>query len=260
MKETVLITGASGGIGLELALRFAREGHPLALVSRSREKLETAAARVKAVCGAEPVILPADLSLPGSAEKLFQEVQARSLQIGILVNNAGVGMYGMFKESDPKLLLEMMQLNMISLTELVRKFLPGMLERKGGKILNVASTAAFQPGPLMAVYYASKAFVLSFTEALANELQGTGVSASVLCPGPTESDFQQTSGMQEVRLFRVTMMKAMPVADAGYRGLMAGKTVILPGFTNKITPIGMRIFPRKWVTAIVRFFQDKTRH
>jgi uncharacterized protein len=259
-KETVLITGASAGIGLELALRFAREGHRLILVSRLRERLAKVAARIKEAYGTDPLILPKDLSQPGSAKQLFLELQSHGIDVDILVNNAGVGMYGFFKDADAKLLSEMMQLNMISLAELTRLFLAPMLEKGRGRILNVASTAAFQPGPLMAVYYATKAFVLSLSEALANELKGTGVSVSVLCPGPTESEFQQVSGMQGVRFFKLSMMKAAPVADAGYRGLMAGKTVILPGLTNKITPLGARLFPRNFLTSLVRFVQDKGRH
>lgn len=259
-KDTVLITGASAGIGLELAFRFAKEGHPLVLVSRSREKLSAAAAEIKKKCGVQPVLIPADLSRPGSAMLLFAELQTREIRVDILVNNAGVGMYGLFMEGDPQKQLEMMQLNMISLTELTKLLLAPMIERKKGRVLNVASTAAFQPGPLMAVYYATKAYVLSFSEALAEELRGSGVTASVLCPGPTESDFQQTTGMENLKLFKLTMMPAAPVAEAAYRGVMAGKTLIIPGFMNQITPLGARLFPRGWMPPLVRFFQDKGRH
>lgn len=258
-SETALITGASAGIGYELALRFAREGHPLVIVSRSRERLSKLAGEIRQKYGSEPVVIPCDLSRCGSASELFKEVQSRKIHVDILVNNAGVGMYGFFQDGEPALQTDMIQLNVTSLTELTRLFLPAMLEKKRGKILNVASTAAFQPGPYMAVYYASKAYVLSFTEALKNELKGTGVSATVLCPGPTESEFQHTSGMTDLRLFNLTMMKAAPVADAGYRGLMAGKTVVLPGFMNKITPLGARLFPRGLLVSIVRHVQGKRR-
>lgn len=260
-KETVLITGASAGIGFELALRFAREGYRLILVSRSRERLAKIAALVKEKHGGESLILPKDLTQPGSARQLFLELQSHGIDVDILVNNAGVGMYGFFKDADAKQLSDMIHLNMTSLTELTRLFVDSMIVKKNGKILNVASTAAFQPGPLMAVYYATKAYVLSFSEALANELKGTGVTVSVLCPGPTESEFQQVSGMQNVRIFKAgVMMRAAPVADAGYRGLMAGKTVILPGLMNKITPLGARLFPRNFLTSIVRYVQGRRGH
>lgn len=254
---TVLITGASAGIGYELALRFAREGYRLILVSRNKEKLLRAAGEIREKHGKEPLTLPKDLSRPGSAAQVFLELQSRNTRVDILVNNAGVGMHGLFWDADPQRQFEMMQLNMISLTEMTKLFLGPMLKSGKGKILNVASTAAFQPGPLMAVYYATKAYVLSLTEALAEELKGTGVTASVLCPGPTRSDFQEISGMSNLRLFKLTMMEAAPVADAAYRGLRAGKTLIIPGFINKITPLGARLFPRKIITALVRFFQKK---
>lgn len=258
--ETALITGASAGIGLELAHCFARHGHPLVLIARSQEKLARLAAELKQKYGTETLVLPKDLSRPGSAAQVFGELQSRGVRIDILVNNAGVGMYGFFHDGEPAQQADMMQLNMNTLTELTRFFLPSMLKNKSGKIMNVASTAAFQPGPFMAVYYATKAYVLSFSEALANELQGTRVSVTALCPGPTESEFQQTSGMMHLRLFELTMMKAAPVAEAGYKGLMAGKSLVLPGLMNKITPLGARLFPRKMLVSLVRYFQGKRGH
>lgn len=260
-NSVVLITGASTGIGYDLAERFAREGFKrLVLVSRSKEKLSAAAEKFKRDFGAEPFVISKDLSRAGSAALLFAELQSRDIQPDILVNNAGFGMHGFFAEGEPERQLEMMQLNMISLTELTRLCLPAMLKKRAGKILNVASTAAFQPGPLMAVYYASKAYVLSFSEALANELKGTGVSATALCPGPTKSEFWTSAQMPgEIKAFEIGMMDSRPVAELGYRALMKGKTLVIAGCLNKFLQFGVRFMPRKAVTAIVRFIQANGR-
>lgn len=260
-QEIVLITGASTGIGYDLAERFARGGFKrLVLVSRNKEKLTAAAEKLRAGFGAEPFVIAKDLSRPGSAAQLFVELQLRDIQPDILINNAGVGMHGFFAEGEPERQLEMMQLNMVSLTELTRLCLPAMLKKRAGKILNVASTAAFQAGPLMAVYYASKAYVLSLSEALANELKGTGVTASVLCPGPTKSEFWSAAEIPgEMKLFKLSMMDSAPVADLGYRGLMSGKIILIPGFMNRFLQFGNRLVPRKWVTAIVRVIQSNGR-
>lgn len=259
-EEIVLITGASAGIGYDLAAKFAQEGFKrLVLVSRSEEKLTSAAEKLKKDFGAEPVIIPYDLSRPGSAAGLFAALEKNKILPDILINNAGVGMHGFFNDASAAKQSEMMQLNMVSLTELTRLCLPRMLQQRSGKILNVASTAAFQSGPLMAVYYATKAYVLSFSEALANELKGTGVSASVLCPGPTRSDFWSSSDMTEVEMFKIGMMESAPVAKLGYEGLMKGKVLLIPGSMNKFLQFGTRLLPRTWVTAIVRYLQASGR-
>lgn len=175
----------------------------------------------------------------------------------VLVNNAGFGTYGAFAETDLGTELEMLQLNIATLTHLTKLFLEKMLAEGNGKILNVASTAAFQPGPLMAVYYASKAYVLSFSEALANELRGTGVSVTALCPGPTRTGFQRRAGMGASRLFDWGVMDAPTVATIGYRGLMRERPLIIPGLKNKLLGFSVRLAPRRLVPAVVRVLQSK---
>ncbi len=259
--KTALITGASAGIGLELAHVFARHGHNLILVARSADKLRDLADDLKGRYGISARILVKDLSGPGSPAQVLEEIQNQKISVDILVNNAGFGTYGLFAETNLEKELELIRLNISALTHLAKLFLPGMLARKSGKIMNVASTAAFQPGPLMAVYYASKSYVLSFSEALATELSGTGVSVTALCPGPTESEFQKTAGIHEnLLLFKLTMMKARKVAEIGYAGLMKGKRIVIPGFLNRLLPFGVRIAPRGLVTTIVRRVQKSSKH
>lgn len=253
-----LITGASGGIGLELAHVFAAKGHPLILVARSGDKLRQLEDELEKKYQIQTEILIKDLARPSAAKELFDEVCLRGWEVEVLVNNAGFGLYGFFAAENPYEELQMIQLNVTTLTELTKLFLVPMLQRKSGRVLNLASTAAFQPGPLMAVYYATKAYVLSFSEAIHNELKDTGVSVSCLCPGPTVSDFQQRARINmEIPLFKASgVMSARAVAETGYKGLMKGKAVIVPGLTNKITPLGARFFPRAWVTGIVRWLQE----
>jgi uncharacterized protein len=259
-KGLVLITGASAGIGYDLALRFAKEGHPTVLSARNAERLEKTAAEIRKRYGAESAIVPADLSKPGAASQLYEEVRKRGLEPDILVNNAGVGIYGLFKDTALARELEILRLNIMSLTELTKQALPAMLKKKSGRILNVASTASFQPGPLMAVYFATKAYVLSFSEAIAYELRNTGISVSALCPGPTRSEFQAKAGIDEsIPLFKLTMMNSGAVADAGYRGLMSGKRVIVPGLMNKFMVWGTRFVPRSFAAAMAFHIQEKNR-
>ncbi len=249
----VLMTGASSGIGYELARRFSRDGHSLVLVARSTERLEEVAKELKT--SVTPIAL--DLSRPGSAAELFSELRTRSIEIEILVNCAGFGASGLFAQTDLDVEREMMQLNMISLTELTKLALPDMIRRRAGRILNVASTAAFQPGPRMAVYYASKSYVLSFSEALANELAGTGVTVTTLCPGPTYTGFGKRAGIDGANVFRAGVMSAEAVADAGYGGLMKGKGLVIPGLRNKLLAASVRFSPRKLVTAITRWMNEE---
>ena len=256
-KQTALITGASGGIGYHLAQIFAEKGFDLALIARNREKLEQLARELKEKFKTDTYVLSKDLSNPDSPNQIFAEINEKKLEINILVNNAGVGSHGFFHQTDMKHELGMIQLNVVSLTHLTKLFLPAMVQRKSGKILNVASTAAFQPGPLMAVYFATKAYVLSFSEALDEELRGSGVSVSVLCPGPTETDFQQGAGIDtSVKLFRIAVMDSKTVAQAGYEGLMNHKRIIIPGFLNKLTPWSVKLSPRCIVPKVVRFLQE----
>lgn len=254
---SALVTGASSGIGYELAKRFARDGHDLVLVARSRGRLAEVGRELGASAGIKVKLIPKDLSRPGSAREVFDELVRESIPVRFLVNCAGFGIWGSFVETDPAAEREMTQLNMVTLTELTRLALKEMLLRKEGRILNVASTAAFQPGPRMAVYYATKAYVLSFSEALADELAGTGVTVATLCPGPTRTGFGGRARMEGTHLFRLGAMDAAAVAEAGYRGLMKGRGVIVPGLRNKLLALSVRLSPRKVVTAIVRWLNEE---
>ena len=256
-KATVLVTGASSGIGDELAKLFARDGYRLVLVARDAAKLTAVAQELRQRYSADAVVLSKDLALPASPDELLGELRARAMPVDVLVNNAGFGSHGLFAESDLPEQLRMIQVNVTALTHLTRVLLPGMLERGWGRILNVASTAAFQAGPLMSVYYASKAYVLSFSEAVANEVRGTGVAVTVLCPGPTLTDFQRRAGLEATPLMGGRVMDAATVALAGYRGLMDNKTVVIPGFRNRLVALAVRALPRDVVTAAVRRIQEK---
>lgn len=251
--ETVLITGASSGIGLELAKIFAAHKYNLILVAR-REELLRKIAQELASQDVQVNIIPSDLSDVAASQKLFDEVQNRRLPVDILVNNAGFGLEGPFRETKWEKEDEMIRLNILTLTGLTKYFMHPMIERGKGKILNVASTAAFLPGPYMSVYYASKAYVLSFSKALAYELKDIGVTVSVLCPGPTKTEFQDRAGVQNSTLFsgkRMPISTAKEVAQAGFDGLMKGKTVIVPGLLNKIGAVGSRFSPSSITNRMV---------
>ena len=257
-RPTALVTGASGGIGLELARLFAKGGHDLILTARNETKLGELAQYLGGMYHGRVEIIAADLTDPDVPEAIMGEVATRGLTVDALVNNAGFGFRGTFQTMEPQRALDMIQVNITALTQLTRLALPGMVEKKRGRILNVASTAGFVPGPLMAVYYASKAYVLSFSEALRNELQGTGVTVTALCPGPTKTGFADAAGMGGSNLFETPgVMGAAPVAEAGYRGLMGGKTVVIPGLQNKTLIQAIRVSPRWMVTAIARWFQER---
>lgn len=247
-RRRALITGASGGIGLELATLLAQDDHDVVLVARSGEKLEELAAGLRSRYGVNVETVVKDLATSSGARELFEATQ----WCDVLVNNAGFATYGKFAQSDLAEELGELQLNIVALTELTKRFLAGMLERKFGRILNVASTAAFQPGPLMAVYYASKAYVLSFSEAIADELDGTGITVTCLCPGATQTGFQERAKMGNVRLFRLAVADAASVAKAGYDGMMRGKTLVIPGLKNKLLAASNRLAPRALVTKISR--------
>ena len=257
MSECALITGASTGIGYEFAKLFARDGYQLVLVARNTQRLTEVQDELQQQFRVSVKVVSKDLARPQAPDQLFAELQREGIAVNVLVNNAGFGTHGPFAEADLAAQLEMMQVNMAAPTHLARLFLPGMLKRGVGKILNVASTAAFQPGPLMAVYYASKAYVLSFSEALANELRGSGVSVTALCPGPTKTQFQRRAGVEETQLMRSGIMDARVVAVAGYRGLMAGKTVVIPGARHRVLAAAVKFLPRSLVTRVVRNIQEK---
>jgi hypothetical protein len=256
-RKTALITGASFGIGLELARIFAREGYNLVLVARSADKLRQLASELEKAHGTHSLILATDLTEPGASAYVLDQTTRADIQVEVLVNNAGFGQYGMFAENDLEECLRQIQLNVTALTHLTRLYLPAMLERKSGSILNVASTAAFQPGPLMAVYYATKAYVLHFSEAIANELQGTGVTVTCLCPGPTATEFQQRAKIDGIRLTKFGTMDAHTVAEDGYRALMDGKPVAISGFKNWLVAQSVRFAPRRMAAAVARKLQER---
>lgn len=258
MKETALITGASSGIGLDLARLFARVGWDVVLVARSEEKLRAIAAELTRAHGIAAHVIVADLAKPDAAADIVKMLTDRALTIDALVNNAGLGLTGPFVETDLRGELEMIQVNVVALTHLTKLLVPGMVARKRGRILNVASTASFQPGPLMAVYYATKAYVLSFSEALAEELRHTGVTVTALCPGPTETGFVAAAGVGPSRLF--TLMKpasSEAVARTGYEAMKRGRRVVVHGLVNKLLVQSLRVTPRRLVTLIVRKLQEK---
>jgi short-subunit dehydrogenase len=256
-QGTALITGSASGIGYQLARIFAAENYHLVLVDRDGGKLLDIAADFQKEFGISVINIIKDLSIPTSPQEIFTELQQAGVKVDILVNNAGFGNHGLFHETDLNNELEMLQVNLVCLTHLTKLFLREMVKQGDGKILNVSSTAAFQPGPLMAVYFATKAYVLSFSEAIANELEGTGVTVTVLCPGSTTSAFHERTGMAYSKLLKdKKMMDAETVAQIGYDALMRKKTIVIPGFINKLMSKCIRFIPRKIVTKIVRNMQE----
>src|SRR4051794_32676066 len=254
---TALITGASSGIGLELAREAARDGHDLVLVARNRERLDTVARGLAEKYGVRVSVIARDLAHPDAAADLESELSGRGVAVDVLVNNAGFGVYGFFAQTRIEDELEMIEVNVSALTRLTKTFLRGMLERRRGWILNVASTAAFQPGPIMAVYYATKAYVLSFTEALASEVSGTGVHVTALCPGPTRTEFQQRAGFKPIPLLKTPLvLTAADVARAGWQGMKRGQRIVVPGPANRLLVQALRVTPRRLVTAVIRRLQE----
>ena len=257
-SKTALITGASSGIGYEFAKLFARDRYNLVLIARSEEKLTEMADELSRNFGISVRNIVKDLSIPASPEEIFKELQQAAIQVDVLVNNAGFATYGFFFETNLTVELQMMQLNMVALTHLSKLLLPSMLQRYEGKILNVSSTAAFQPGPMMAVYYATKAYVLSFSEALANEVRGSGVTVTAFCPGPTASGFQKQAAMEQSKLVSGRrIMDAATVAKIGYEGLMKNQTIVIPGLKNRLLTLSIRFTPRNLVTQLVRNMQER---
>ncbi|BAY25226.1 short-chain dehydrogenase/reductase SDR [Calothrix sp. NIES-2100] len=256
-KQTALITGAANGIGYELACIFAENGYNLVLVDRMAQKLAEVAEKIRKQFGIFVKPIVKDLSLQTSPEEIFTELQQEVIQIDVLVNNAGFGIHGLFHETNLTTELEMLQVNLVCLTHLTKLFLKDMVKKGEGKVLNLSSAAAFQPGPLMAVYFATKAYILSFSQALASELEGTGVTVTALCPGPTESAFHERTGIAGARQAESNnMMDAQTVAKIGYRALMSGKTVAIPGLKNRLLAEIVRFTPRNLVTKIVKNMQE----
>ena len=246
MAAAALITGASSGIGTELAKLCLAAGYDVILVARRRDLLEQWANE----WGPRASVLAADLSQQDVASAIFEQVRNRPVEI--LINNAGFGIRGPFAHTDWTAEASLLQVNVAALAHLTKLFLPGMLARKSGRVLNVASTAAFVPGPFMAMYYASKAFVRSFSESLATEVEGTGVTVTVLCPGPTRTEFAATAGVEETPLFRGTAMEAAEVARIGFNAMMAGKREIIAGRRNRWMMLGTRLAPRGMLAGVTR--------
>jgi short-subunit dehydrogenase len=248
MSKTVLITGASGGIGLELAEIFAREGYDMVLVARSEQKLAAAKKRLEEKYQIAVEVMVKDLVIKDAAQEIFTALSDSGKHIDVLVNNAGAGDFGEFADAEWERQYNMIQLNVTALMQMTKLFLNPMLERKEGKILNVASIAAFQPGPLMSVYHATKAAVLYFSEALATELEGSGVTVTTLCPGPTETGFVAAASMENSQLFENFKVSGPEsVAAFGYKALMKGKPMVVHGFFNRLAVFSVRLAPRSMV-------------
>lgn len=248
-KPTALVTGASSGIGADLAGELARDGYDLVLAARNVEAMEKLAAALPA----QSTIMAANLSKPGAAAQLANEISGRGIEIDTLINNAGVGAVGPLADTDPARISDMLEVNVVALTELTRALLPPMIRRKRGRVMLVASTAAFQPGPFMAVYYATKAYVLSFGEAIAWELRGSGVTVTTLCPGPTITNFAKSAHAENLALNKSPMLKVMSsaeVARIGYEAMKAGRRVAITGFANRMTALSARFSPRAAVLGI----------
>jgi hypothetical protein len=246
-SETVLVTGASSGIGLELAKCFAADGSRLVLTARNTTALQSLADELRRTHNVEASVLAADLSLPETPERIFRELQGRGITVDVLVNNAGFGAWGRFATLPLQRQLEMLQVNVAALTHLTGLFLPGMVQRRHGGILNVASVAGFLPGPGMAVYYATKACVLSFTEALAEELIGTNVTVTALCPGPTATNFGKVAHAGKARMTRPARMSAEAVALYGHRAFRKQRVLAVPGLQNRLILLLTRFAPRSMV-------------
>jgi uncharacterized protein len=258
VADTALITGASGGIGEALARLIAAGGANVVLVARSAVRLAALAEELSGRFRITATVIAQDLAAPDAADAIARQLAGKQIAVDILVNNAGFGTYGFFAATSADEEARLLQVNVVALTMLTKKLLPGMVERRRGRVLNVASTAAFQPGPLMAVYYASKAYVLSLSEALSNETSGTGVTVTCLCPGPTETSFQDRAQMRQSRLFSVLgVARATDVAQAGYDGMMAGDAIVIPGLGNRIGVQALRVTPRALVRRLIRTIQGQ---
>jgi short-subunit dehydrogenase len=256
-SQTALITGGSGGIGFEIAKVLARDGFDIVIVARKRETLEGAAGQLVGKFGGRVQVFAADLRLSNAPQAIADFLHNENIPIEVLVNNAGFGLGGGFADTDLRRELDMIQVNIAALTHLTKLFLPAMIKRRSGRVMNLASTAAFQPGPLMAVYYASKAYVLSFSEALAEELRNTGVTVTALCPGPTATEFAATAQVTKSRLFSAFgMADPAEVAKFGVAAMMHGRRVAIPGIKNKIIAQSNRFAPREVVARISRMIQE----
>ena len=253
-KKTALVTGASTGLGYEFAKLFAADGHDVVILARDGDRLENVKKEIEGLYGVAVRVIVKDLSDPAAPEEVFDETTGGGINIDFMVNNAGFGQRGYFHEADIDKNMRMIQVNVAALTHLSYLYVRGMVERGSGRILNVASTAAFVPGPYQAVYYASKAFVLSFSEAIATELKGTGVTVTAYCCGPTKTEFGERAGTSKNNMFRNTALvsNAFEAAEAGYKGAMAGKRVVISGFMNHMTRVAGRFMPHGFVAQTVK--------
>lgn len=255
MNPWALVTGASTGLGKEFCELFAKDNINLIIVSRNKEKLDELASSLKVKFKIQVEVCAFDLSIQSNVEEVVKFISAKNIPIDYLVNNAGMGVYGKFTETNWNQEHQMMELNMISLAHLMKSIIPMMVKNKKGKILNVASTAAFQPGPLMSIYFASKAFVLSLSEALNEELKNTGVTITTLCPGPTETEFFKSAKMESLKFADTRsrlMMTSKEVAEIGYKSLMSSERVVVAGIINKITAFSTRFLPRPLLAKIAQ--------
>lgn len=261
--STALVTGASGGIGEAIARQLASRGADLILVARSADRLHALAGELSQQHGIRAEVIAADLSCPDAGRTLEAEVAARGLQVDLLVNNAGFGGFSEFARQDPQDIGEMIAVNITALTDLTRRFLPPMLERGRGRVLNVASTAGFVPGPLMAVYYATKAYVLSFSEGVNEELRGTGLSVTALCPGPVDTGFQDAASLHESRLMsgltRLAVVDVDTVARIGVEATLRGQGVAVAGGANKLQVSAFRLLPRSVAARVIAGVQARRR-
>ena len=257
-ERVTLITGASAGIGTELARVFAANGHRLALVARRADRLEALAGELTKAGRVAPITIPCDLEDREAADKIEAALRAADVEVEYLVNNAGFGLFGKAIELDRAEQLGIIDVNIRALADLTLRFAPSVSKHRGG-VLNVGSIAGFLPGPGMAMYYASKAFVISFTEALRQELKPYGVRVTVLCPGPVPTEFQVRAGFQPGFDSAILDVSPAEVARQGYRGLMANKRAVLPGLGIKAVPLMLRLFPRGFILAAVGGFQLRKR-
>jgi uncharacterized protein len=257
--KTALITGASGGIGEELAKQMAAKGYDLILIARNQDMLEQLAQNLSSQWNIHAIAIALDLSRAAATQEIIKELETLGLKVDVLINNAAFGDYGQFASSDPNKIEQMIHLNILTLTTLTRALLPAMLERKWGRVMNVASTAAFMPGPLLSVYYASKAYVLSFSEAVDEELKGSGVTVTCLCPGPTETGFQARAGMQESKLVKGRkMMSVTEVVQQGIEALEREQRLVIPGVMNQLQALAPRFVPRSLMPRIVKYVQRRS--
>lgn len=251
MRQTALITGASRGIGMELARIFAENGHDLILIARNEEDLQQLKNEITSKYAIDIQLIIKDLSLKDAPREVYNEVKSQGKEVDFLVNNAGFGDYGKFSTTDWETHRKMIDLNAMALTEFCHLYLRDWEKRGSGKILNVSSTSAFQPGPMMAVYFATKVFVLYLSEAIGQEMKDKGITVTTLCPGPTDTNFGQVSGMRAKDLVKnVKIADAKEVAQLGYDAMMKGKPVVIHGLQNKLVAFGVRFLPRKWVTDL----------